>query len=129
MVGQINFETKNIITTSDDYHIKLKGLLSYSPASVQESEIMEKFEIILSNFFLEIPLVEALEYIEPERIKELVQIIKKTYQENNIIIDKFELLTLDAAEVISPEKIDYEIDPNLETAKRKKGFLSRFRRK
>lgn len=131
MRNQFQFETETVILTSDNFALKLKGIFSYE--TNEPNNIEKKLQTTLDqtaiNYFQNIPLMEALQYFELTNIEKFKNELSVNFQNMDVILDKFEITTVDAIENTTMDKIKYSIDPVLEGKKKKKRIFGRFRRK
>lgn len=127
MSNSVQFETQSTITTSDNYQLKLKGLINYQSDESNE-DVIKKLEQVTVDYFANLSLMDALQFFEKDKNIELQKFITESFQKTNILLEEFVITTVDAVENPVQDKIDYSVDPNLETKKKKKGLLSRFKR-
>lgn len=127
MSNSVQFETQSIITTSDNYQLKLKGLINYQ-SDESDEDVIKKLEQVTVDYFANLSLMDALQFFEKDKNIELQKFITESFQKTNILLEEFVITTVDAVENPVQDKIDYSVDPNLETKKKKKGLLSRFKR-
>lgn len=111
------FEFGNNMLTKDNYTIKINGSLTVKE-NENESELISKIEIILREFISESLLEEVLLIVEKkDYINDLPGMEKVSGS-----FDNFEISTIDAKEE-NNQKIEYGINPELETQKQNKGIF------
>ena len=111
------FEFGNNMLTKDNYTIKVNGSLMVKE-NENETELISKIEIILREFISENLLEEVLLIVEKkDYINDLPGMEKVSAS-----FDKFEISTIDAKEE-NNQKIEYDINPELETQKQNKGIF------
>jgi hypothetical protein len=125
-LSRILYHTKSEITTSDNYQIKIKAYCTYQSQPSEDTRLSDLIDNFLGDYFAETPLLEALEYIEEEKSKLLESQLLNKLKDNLQNLIGFHITSVDATEL--QEKINYTIDPDLEP-KKKRGFLSKFRKK
>ena len=111
------FEFGNNMLTKDNYTIKVNGSLTVKE-NENESELISKIEIILREFISENLLEKVLLIVEnKDYINDLPGMEKVSAS-----FDNFEISTIDAKEE-NNQKIEYDINPELETQKQNKGIF------
>ena len=116
------FEFENNMLTKDNYKIKINGSLTIKETE-NENELISKIEIILKDFISENLLEEVLLIVEKkDYINDLPELDKLSAS-----FDNFEISTIDAKEE-NNEKIEYDINPELETQKQNKGIFGWFKK-
>jgi hypothetical protein len=125
--NSVQFETQSIITTSDNYQLKLKGLINFQ-SNVSEDDVITQLEQATVDYFANLSLMDTLQFFEKDKHIELRKFITEGFQKTDILLEEFVITTVDAIESPVQDKIDYSVDPNLETKKKGKGLLSRFKR-
>ena len=111
------FEFGNNMLTKDNYTIKVNGSFTVKE-NENESELISKIEIILREFISENLLEKVLSIVEKkDYINDLPGMEKVSAS-----FDNFEISTIDAKEE-NNQKIEYDINPELETQKQNKGIF------
>ncbi len=111
------FEFGNNMLTKDNYTIKVNGSFTVKE-NENESELISKIEIILREFISENLLEKVLLIVEKkDYINDLPGMEKVSAS-----FDNFEISTIDAKEE-NNQKIEYDINPELETQKQNKGIF------
>ncbi|MCE7734733.1 MAG: hypothetical protein GPJ54_07655 [Candidatus Heimdallarchaeota archaeon] len=126
-IVHFSYESNAPIETSDNYFLQIKAHVEYN------GENSEKLQSAINStsikFFRSVSLFDALMLLEDNEgdiCKNYYKSVRDNLSENQLEVAKFMLTTLDAVQISGKEdKIKFEINPELEGKKKKKGLLGK----
>lgn len=126
-IAHFTYESNAPIETSDNYFLQIKAHVEHRGDDGQKLQSTINSSSI--TFFRSVSLFDALGLLEDnegEICKNYYKSVRDDFSDNQLEVIKFVLTTIDAVQLMGrEEKIKFEINPELEGKKKKKGLFGK----